>query len=197
MSSIAPIYYPLPFESVLAHYKAVGAATELPFFVYHIPQMTGATLSMDTAQRLTEIPRLEGMKFTDPALYVMRWIYETTGERLTMLSGPDELHLPALTLGAQGAIGTTYNLLPGAFLRLREAYFSGDIVTASDIQVRCNRVILRMIQAGGLGAFKAAAKLVGHDLGGVRGPLRTLSPAEEMALFSELTQAGFEELAGM
>jgi dihydrodipicolinate synthase/N-acetylneuraminate lyase len=54
-----------------------------------------------------------------------------------------------------------------------------------------------MIQGGGLGAFKAAARLVGHDLGGVRGPLRTLSPAEEATLFSELERAGFQELAAM
>lgn len=197
VSSIAPIYYPLSFEAVLAHYKAIGAATELPFFIYHIPALTGAQLTAESAARLLEIPHLAGMKFTDPALYVMRWMYEITGECLTMLSGPDELHLPALTLGAHGAIGTNYNLMPGAFLRLREAYFAGDIATAANLQIRCNRAIYPMIRAGGLGAFKAAGELLGLNLGEPRPPVLAPTGEARRQLFADLEAAGFLDLAAM
>ena len=196
VSSIAPVYYQVGFEAMLEHYKAIGGATDLPFFVYHIPHLTGVALTADSASRLLEIPNIAGLKFTDPALHLMRWLFEFTGEQLTMLSGPDELHLPAMTMGAHGAIGTTYNLLPGAFLRLREAFFAGDIATAMDIQARCNQIIYILIQGGGLGAFKAAMKLVGHDCGPPRAPLAALTPQQEQALFGELEAAGFMELAG-
>ena len=197
VSSIAPVYYRVGFEATLNHYKAIGSATDLPFFIYHLPDLTGSVLTADTATRLLEIPNLQGIKYTEPALYVLRWIFDLTGQRLTMLSGPDELHLPALTFGVQGAIGTTYNLLPGAFLCLREAFFAGDMATASDLQIRCNAIIYRLVQAGGMGAFKAAMKLVGHDVGGPRAPLKSLSGGEEQALFAALEAEGFGELAGM
>jgi len=197
VSSIAPVYYSVGFEATLNHYKAIGGATGLPFFIYHIPHLTGAALTADSAVRLTEIPNLAGLKFTDPALYLMRWIFELTGEKLTMLSGPDELHLPALTMGAHGAIGSTYNMLPGAFLRLREAFFAGDIQKAMDIQARCNRMIYHWLQYGGLGAFKATMKLLGHEVGGPRAPLATLSPEQEKAMFAAIKADGFEELAAM
>ena len=100
LSSIAPVYYKVGFDATLAHYRAIGEAAGLPFFVYHIPHLTGVSMSADNARRLLEIPNVAGLKFTDPALHVMRWIYELTGERLTMLSGPDELHLPAMVMGA-------------------------------------------------------------------------------------------------
>lgn len=197
VSSIAPVYYSVGFEGALAHYKAIGAATDLPFFIYHFPTLTGATLTAESASRLLEIRNLAGLKFTDPALHQMRWIYEITGERLTMLSGPDELHLPAMTLGAQGAIGGTYNLTPGAFLRLREAFFAGDLARAMDLQARCNRFIYAFLQAGGIGPLKAALKLVGHDLGRPRPPLPSPTPEEEPALFKRFEEAGLGELLAM
>jgi len=197
VSSIAPVYYKMSFEANLDYYKAIGGATDLPFFIYHIPHLTGVSLDADSAARLLEIPNLAGLKFTDPALYLMRWVFEFTQGRLTMLSGPDELHLPALTMGAHGAIGTTYNLLPGAFLRLREAFFAGDMDRAMDLQARCNRIIYVMIQFGGISAFKAAMKLIGQDCGGPRAPLPTLTQEQEKELFAQLDAAGFGELAAL
>lgn len=197
ISSIAPVYYVIDFDAILDHYKAIGGATHLPFFIYHVPHLTGVTMTADSAGRLLEIPNLAGMKFTDPQLHLMRWLFDFTGQNLTMLSGPDELHLPALTMGAHGAIGTTYNLLPGAFLRLREAFFSGDMSRAMYLQARCNQVIYALLQSGGLGAFKAAMKLVGHDCGRPRAPLATLDVAQEETMQERLIAAGFDELAAM
>jgi N-acetylneuraminate lyase len=197
VSSVAPIYYPISFEGTLNHYKAIGGSTGLPFFIYHVPYLTGGALTAQSAERLLEIPNLHGIKFTDAALYVLRWIFDLTGQRLSMISGPDELHLPALTFGAHGAIGTTYNLLPGAFLRLREAYFAGDNARASELQIRCNQVIYELIQGGGLGAFKAAMKLVGHDLGPVRPPLAVPDSEQERKVFARLEAVGFAELAAL
>ncbi len=197
VSSIAPVYYQLGFEATLGHYKAIGSATDLPFFIYHIPHLTGAALTADSAGRLSEVPNLAGLKFTDPALYLMRWVFELTGRRFTMLSGPDELHLPALTMGAHGAIGTTYNIMPAAFLRLREAFFSGDMERAMYLQARCNQIIYVMLQFGGIPAFKATMKLVGYDCGDPRGPIPTLSPDQEAELHGRLREAGIEELTSL
>lgn len=197
VSSIAPVYYQVGFEATLGHYKAIGSATDLPFFVYHIPHLTGAVLTPESAGRLLEVPNLAGLKFTDPALHLMQWVYEFTGRQLTMLSGPDELHLPALTMGAHGAIGTTYNLLPGAFARLREAFFAGDMQGAMDLQARCNRIIYVMLQFGAIPSFKFAMKLIGRNCGDPRAPLPTLSPEQEKSLHQALRDAGFEELAAL
>ena len=195
VSSIAPVYYSLGLEAALNHYKAIGGATELPFFIYHFPTLTGSALTAENASRLLEIPNLAGLKFTDAALYLMRWMFEFTGEQLTMLSGPDELHLPAMTMGAHGAIGSTYNLLPGAWLRMREAYFAGDNARASELQVKCNRIIYAWLQAGGLGYLKAAMKMTGLNLGRARAPLPSPNPDQEPAFFAKMQAAGFEELA--
>ncbi len=197
VSSIAPVYYQVGFEGMLNHYKAIGGATELPFFIYHVPHLTGQALTADSASRLLEIPHLTGLKFTDYAMHQMRWIFEMTGKQLTMLSGPDEMHLPAMVMGAHGAIGTTYNVLPGAFLRLREAFFAGDIAKAMDLQARCNQVIYAILQAGGLGAFKAAMRLIGQDCGRPRLPLPTPDAEQERAFASKLEAIGFSELAAM
>ena len=53
------------------------------------------------------------------------------------------------------------------------------------------------IQGGGLGAFKSAMKLIGHDCGPVRSPLVNLTCEQERTLFDILEKDGFSELAAL
>ena len=49
--------------------------------------------------------------------------------------------LAGKVMGAHGAIGTTYNLMPKMNVEMSNLYLSGDIVAAQDLMSKCNRVI--------------------------------------------------------
>jgi N-acetylneuraminate lyase len=102
--------------------------------------------------------------------------------------------LPALAVGATGAIGTTYNLFPPLYQRMIDAVSHGDLAAAALLQHRSRELIAVMERLGGLPAMKAAMAFVGIDCGPCRPPLRTLDGQQREALRADLEGAGFFEL---
>lgn len=194
VSSIPPFYYNPGPEGILDHYRLIGEATDLPFYIYYIPHLTGVTLDPGWIEKLLSIPNLAGLKFTDTNLFLMRNLIDLSGGRLRILSGPDEMHLPCLTMGAVGAIGTSYNYMARPFLRLRAAYQRGDLGTAQELQYRCNAIIRALLQYGGLPAAKEIMRRIGADPGPARRPFRPLTEEQRRGLHAALDAAGFEEL---
>ena len=94
-----------------------------------------------------------------------------------------------------GAIGTTYNLLPKHFCQIYEAFQEGDIATARVLQSQANRVIDAFIKHGGLSAVKEMMRMLGFDCGYMRRPFCRLDADEIAALRADLDEIDFLELA--
>jgi N-acetylneuraminate lyase len=194
VSSIPPFYYNPGIEAIFDHYRLIGETTDLPLYIYHIPYLTGVTIDASRVQDILALPNLAGLKFTDTNLYLMRNLIDLSGGQLRILSGPDEMHLPCLTMGAVGAIGTSYNYMARPFLRLRAACQKGDLATAQELQYRSNAIIRALLQYGGLPAAKEIMRRVGADPGPARRPFRPLTEEHRHGLHAALDAAGFEEL---
>jgi len=192
VGSIPPIYYGVGVQGLMDHYRLIGEASDLPLYVYYFPGATGVSVTaQDFAGRLSGIPTLRGLKFTDYNLFLMRQIQEAFDGRLNVLSGPDEVFVAARMMGADGAIGTTYNLIPQVFVKADRAFRQGDVATAQDLQFRANRAIAALLRHGSLPAFKTAMGFLGIDCGGTRRPLVPLDETARAALRKELEEIGF------
>lgn len=192
VGSIPPIYFRVGASGMIGHYRMIGEASDLPLYVYYIPGLTGVTMSPEEfLDLLNDIPNLAGMKFTDYNFFTLNRIRDLAGERLNILSGPDEMFLAALVMGAEGAIGTTYNLLPKLFVELYNAYQSVDIERAKRCQSKANRAIALLLQYGGLPAFKVALEMRGIPCGLARRPFVPLAEETQTKLKEELEQIGF------
>ena len=133
------------------------------------------------------------MKFTSYNLYEMRNIIEVTGGELLVLSGPDEMALPALVMGAEGNIGSTQNIFSKAFVRIFKKFQEGKLFTAQEIQYKLNRIIRILLKYKG-DSWKIAAKMAGFDCGRNRLPKLNLCREEERNLRKELARTGFDQL---
>ena len=110
-SSVGPIYFSLRYEMVFEHYRQIGAASNLPFFVYHLEMINSLNISpAEYVDQLMSIPNIAGMKYTGNDLVQFGLIRIAAAERLIMFIGADELLCQAVVSGATGAIGTYYNL---------------------------------------------------------------------------------------
>jgi N-acetylneuraminate lyase len=105
--------------------------------------------------------------------------------------------LAGLSLGAKGAIGSTYNFAAPVYHRILEAFSKGDLASAQAEQARANAMIALLIRFGGLPAGKAMLRMIGLDCGPVRLPLRGLSQEQESALQLALEQIGFFEFCSV
>ncbi|HIC89346.1 MAG TPA: hypothetical protein EYP04_08085 [Anaerolineae bacterium] len=134
------------------------------------------------------------MKYTSHDLYTLSRILAISGDRLNIISGPDELFVPCQVIGAQGAIGTTYNFMPRPYLEAYRALQSGDIAQARMWQARANRVLEIIFRFSVLSATKEVMRMLDLDCGEPRRPLRPLTPTERADLKARLVEAGLFDL---
>ena len=214
IGSMAPCFFkPAKIEDLVSFCAEIAAAApKLPFYYYHIPSMTGVNFPMvDFLKTASDkIPTLAGIKFTyedlmdfGRCLHAKRALREvkrssqaegadyTENGRFNMLFGRDEILLAGLSLGATGAIGSTYNYAAPIYHQIIGAYRNGDMATAQKQQARSQDMVAVLHKFGGLPAGKAIMKIIGLDCGGVRPPLRSLSKKQYDELTNELEQIGF------
>jgi len=195
IAAMAPCFFkPGSVEDLVEFCADVAAAApELPFYYYHIPALSGVTLSVfdflkEAADR---IPTLAGVKFTDEDLMEFGRCLALEGGRFDMLFGRDEILLSALALGARGAVGSTYNFAAPLYLKIMQAHEAGDLATAQREQTRAMELVHVLETFGVLSAGKSIMRMIGVDCGPLRLPLRTLTHDQYERLHAELERIGF------
>jgi N-acetylneuraminate lyase len=195
VSAVPPIYFRVDDDALVEHYRMIGeAAGGAPLYPYQIPSATGVDVNARLMERLLSIPNLAGIKYSSYNLYDMRNIIELAPGRLSVLSGFDEVCLAALSMGAHGAIGSTYNVMPATFAALYGAMEAGDLEGARELQFRANRVIKALLTAPLIAGLKAVLSAQGIACGAPRRPQRPLTPAEHDGLLAAVADAGLEAL---
>jgi N-acetylneuraminate lyase len=198
VASLSPFFFKPGNVEDLAAFCAetAAAAPNLPFYYYQIPSMTGVSIAaadfLRTAAPL--IPNLAGVKYTFENLMDFAECVRMEGGRYSIVFGRDEILVAGLSMGARGAIGSTYNFIAPIFHEIIAAFEKGDLATAREKQAAANAIIQIFIRYGGLPAGKVMMKMIGLDCGPVRLPLRTLSDARQEQLRKELEAANFFQL---
>lgn len=185
VAAIVPFYFPTRppgnVQDVVSCCVEISAAAPgLPFYYYHIPGNTHVALNvtelMETARH--RLPALAGLKFSDGDLVAFGRTVDWAKGEYDLFFGVDELLLPALSVGAVSAIGTTYNFAAPLYLRMMDAFHAGDLPEAHRLNQRARDLAWAMQYHGGLPAMKATMRLRGVDCGPCRLPLRNLSDDE-------------------
>ncbi len=186
VSFTAPHYFKPANVKSLAEscQKVAEAVPELPFYYYHIPVLTGVGFAMIDLLREVDviIPNFAGIKYTHEDFMDFLSCLHFGGGKYDMLWGRDENMLAALSLGATGAVGSTYNYMAPLYLKLMEAYESGDMKKARQLQQISIDLISLLGKYGGIATGKAYMKLAGLDCGEFRLPVKNM-PAEQFEHF--------------
>lgn len=149
VSAVVPFYYKVSMKEIREHYEAIMAAVSLPMIVYHFPGATGVSLSMDFYEQMSRNPQCIGVKFTSLNLFEMQQIRARCGQDFLIFNGHDEVYSAGAYAGANGAIGSTFNMMPGLFAQMYELIVSEDRPLMSSIQsmqAEANETIAHMIQ---------------------------------------------------
>jgi N-acetylneuraminate lyase len=177
VSAVTPIYYPAGTDIVFEHYRRIGAATDLPLFVYHLSTVNQIALDpRDYAERVMALPHIAGMKITDRDLYQFGVLHAHSGNRLQLFSGADEVMCHAALSGAIGAIGTFYNLWGPACQVARQRFVEGSFETGRRFMLAFQSAIAEVLRSQAVWAFLRAAMRIKYDIdiGPPRAPLGML-----------------------
>lgn len=116
-------YYNKPTqEGLYRHYKKVAEEVDIPLILYNIPGRTGINMMPETVARLAEIPTIIGIKEASGSLVQVADIYRLAKDKITIMSGDDNLFLPMMSVGARGVISVLSNAMPGELQRLYAAF---------------------------------------------------------------------------
>jgi N-acetylneuraminate lyase len=195
IAALAPSYFkPRRLDALIAGCAGIAAAApETPFYFYDIPALTGVNFSMPDflAQAAERIPTLAGIKFTNSDLMAYQLCLHADGGRFDVPYGTDEWLLAALALGAQGAVGSSYNFAAPLYHRLIRAFQAGDLATARWEQFRSVQLIQLLAGHGYMGAAKAVMAMVGVDVGPARLPHGNPTASQVKELRAQLEALGF------
>ncbi|XP_068095785.1 N-acetylneuraminate lyase isoform X2 [Hyperolius riggenbachi] len=176
ISAVSPSFIkPSNPDALVLYLKEVAAAApNLPFYYYHIPQLTDVRFQVTSlvGKMQLQIPSFRGVKFTDVNLMEFGRCINQYKE-LDFFYGVDEQLLGALAFGAKGAVGSTYNYLGAKTNKMLAAFEEGDLNKAREIENQIQDFIALVFSMGwGLPEFKNIMSLVSKiNLGPPRLPL--------------------------
>jgi N-acetylneuraminate lyase len=197
-SSVAAFYFkPTSVQNLVdCMAEIASAAPQLPFYYYHMPTLTGVGMDMVEFLQIGEksIPNLAGIKYTASTLHEYQACLNFKDGKFDVLFGFDEMLLPALSVGAKGAIGSTYTFAAPVYLEIIKLYRSGMHDEARKLQLSVVDFIRCIIKHPSIAAQRAIMHMLGIDMGSPRLPLAELSDEAYNKLKADLKGVSFFEL---
>ena len=174
VSAVAPFYYSFPAPAIKQYYTDIVSSVNIPMVIYNFPGGNGFTFTPDYAAEMFQDKRFVGIKHTSANLFDLQQ-FKKKIEGVTVFNGFDEMCLGGLSMGADGAIGSTYNFMGDKFLKIYDEFHNGSIKKAQEIQDEANVIITEMIKYGVFQCEKAVLTHMGIDMGPCRRPFLPIS----------------------
>ncbi|MBQ7331581.1 MAG: 4-hydroxy-tetrahydrodipicolinate synthase [Oscillospiraceae bacterium] len=172
---VTPYYNKATPEGIVAHYKAICDAVNIPVIVYNVPGRTGLDIPAEVYPLLAEIPNITGVKEASTSITKIGKIISLC-PGLPVWAGNDDMITPVISLGGQGVISVLSNVLPIETQGMSLAALSGDFDTAAALQSRLEKWVEFLFCEVNPIPVKAAMARLGYDCGECRMPLTKLSP---------------------
>lgn len=176
ISSVPPFYWKFTEEDIYNYYRDVSEATPLPMVIYNVP--LAGLMGVDLIQRIAQLPNVKGMKFTGKDHDQMSLLKAKLGMDFIIYSGCDEMAFSGLAVGADGIIGSFYNVMPELFIRIFESVKSGNLAAARRLQQIGTEIILECIKYDYLALMRNMIAWQGVDAGYSRRPFRNYADSE-------------------
>ncbi|MGQ9530555.1 MAG: 4-hydroxy-tetrahydrodipicolinate synthase [Candidatus Bathycorpusculaceae bacterium] len=177
---VTPFYFKLSNRELIAHYRAVLEAVDLPIVLYSVPKFTGFSLEPTViSQLVSEYDNVVGVKDSGGNIGNIAETIRLVGDKISVLAGTADLTLPTLMLGGKGAVIAVANVFPRMCRSLYDAFKMGDYEKASILQHRLaylNDVLVKKYNQ--LSAIKEALNLLGLPAGYPRSPSLPLGDGE-------------------
>ena len=186
----SPMYNKPPQRGIVAHFKAIAEATDLPIVVYNVPGRTGSNIEAKTTIELAGMKNIHAVKEASGNLSQISDIIRGRPNGFVVLSGDDELTLPIMALGGEGIISVVSNAIPGPMSKLADLMAKGDFAGARDLHMK----LLPFMRAAFIESnplpIKAAMAMLGKMKNVLRLPLVPMNEANNETVKSALKTAG-------
>jgi 4-hydroxy-tetrahydrodipicolinate synthase len=176
--SVNPYYSRPSRRGILAHYREIVRATDVPIVLYNIPQRTGADLPNELLAELAQLDHVEAVKQANHANLAPI-------DGLSVYAGNDDMLADVLDLGEPGGILTGSHLFAEEMRRMVD-----EPERRREIHDSLADVYRDFAIAPAACSIKAALNLIGVSVGGPRLPYVELDESELSVIRALLERRG-------
>ena len=189
ISSIAPIYFKYDENDIYNYYKEIAQNINIPLIIYYTAA-AGVNMSTDLFCRLFEIDNITGVKWTSSNYYELIKLRERCPDA-NIFNGPDEMLVCGLSSGADGGIGSTYNVMYPLIRSIYDHFRAGNMTEALEQQKKADKIINVMLRYSVIPVCKMILEEMGIAVGHASFPMTRYSKEERAVIKAELLAAGF------
>lgn len=159
--TVTPYYNKCTQSGLVAHYKAIADAVDLPVIMYNVPGRTGVNIAPETCLKLAGYRGIQAIKEASGNLHQFMDLSRLVRGKLDIYSGDDGLVYPLLALGAIGVISVASNVCPRYMHDMVYKYFEGDTETSLQMQHKIEPLVGALFAEVNPIPVKCALKLMG------------------------------------
>ncbi len=173
ISATLPPFYSYTPGQIAGFWASLTRGNDLPFYGYVMHDLGQSRSQVyQWLEVIGRVPRLAGLKFTNADAHQLSLLKSWEDGRLNILSGHDQGYLACRVQGAEGAIGTTYNIALPLWRQVSDLYEAGDTAGATKAMSRCCEVVGLLTGGGFFSKVKGVLRLQAIDCGLPRPPCR-------------------------
>ncbi|MEM8752442.1 MAG: 4-hydroxy-tetrahydrodipicolinate synthase [Pseudomonadota bacterium] len=187
---VTPYYNKPTQRGLLAHYKALAAAADIPIVIYNIPGRSVIDMTPETMGELAKLPNVVGVKDATGDVVRVSETRAACGRDFCQFSGEDASALGFNAHGGVGCISVTANVAPRLCAEFQEATLAGDWAKALEMQDRLLPLHKAIFVEPGVVGAKTGLSILGACEPDVRSPLTGPEPATVEAIRGAMAHAG-------
>ena len=181
IAATPPYYYGFDARAICQYYYDIAQAAGMPVLIYNFPGNTGKEFDLGNPhyQELFRSGAILGVKHTNQVVYQLERI-KHLNPNLLVFDGYDETMSAGLILGADGAIGSTFNFMYPHYRKLYDAFLACDWEETKRLQIKANNIMEALVRVGLFPAIKYILTRMGIDAGLPRRPFLPLSDEDKL-----------------
>ncbi|CCE79171.1 Piso0_001212 [Millerozyma farinosa CBS 7064] len=189
-----------PQQGIIDYFHAIADKSTLPLLIYHYPGVSnGLEVSTETFEVLAKHPKIVGVKMThfnlDNYILLAAPKAQNVANNFKPFTGLGQILIPALSVGAFGAIDGLSGIFPKVMVRLFQLFRAGELDQALKLQYLVTRADRMIFDLNLAGVKHVLYDLYGYGSKNVSGrpPLNNLIDDSTWAKYD----ADFKELAAV
>jgi 4-hydroxy-tetrahydrodipicolinate synthase len=128
--SVCPYYNRPSQDGLIAHFRAIAAATDRDVVIYNIPYRTAVNLLNDSLLELAEVANIVGVKDSSGSVAQSLELLARKPADFSVLTGEDALYFTMRANGADGGILAASHVLTERFVEVGRRFAVNDLAGA-------------------------------------------------------------------
>ena len=187
---VTPYYNKTTQKGLIAHFKAITDAENIPIILYNIPGRTGMGIDVASVKELAKHPNIAAVKEASGNISYAAKLIAECGDQIDVYSGNDDMIVPLMSLGAKGVISVLSHVAPTETHLMAQYCLDGNYTEAARLQLEYLDLINNLFIEVNPIPVKEAMNLLGREVGDCRLPLCSMSEEHRAALKASLEKHG-------